>query len=396
MGKRSRHRARVVKAAEPPPAAVDPAPTGLHITVAAITDLHELDLRHETELVKSALLYADRVTLASPKVALMASIAGFATLDRRKRIDAMAELIGVLDTGQDAVRLYSDLRRRRQRLSPHERKLLAGMESRLDSSSQDVMAQVDQLLEQAGAGELARALELGLVELHGLGVEQADARNLTDVVIEALADVLAESVGAAARTFPLFDNDAGDLMRAMVAEGKVVEPRTARSKEAGAAGRLIAGIDAFPSAAMDDLIDVRQQLARPLTRFRAALAKVTAEFESAAWEDDFEREVEDLYRQEVAPALLDVEEALGELGARPTLLRLASSKESVAAVAAGLGVAAASAVGYADLPAIVYGMPGAPLLLAAGADEARHRRDARRSAAQNSFYFLYAANRQLA
>lgn len=262
MGKRSRHRARVVKAAEPPPAAVDPAPTGLHITVAAITDLHELDLRHETELVKSALLYADRVTLASPKVALMASIAGVATLDRRQRIDAMAELIGVLDTGQDAVRLYSDLRRRRQRLSPHERKLLAGMESRLDSSSQDVMAQVDQLLEQAGAGELARALELGLVELHGLGMEQADARNLTDVVIEALADVLAESVGAAARTFPLFDNDAGDLMRAMVAEGKVVEPRTARSKEAGAAGRLIAGIDAFPSAAMDDLIDVRQQLAR--------------------------------------------------------------------------------------------------------------------------------------
>jgi hypothetical protein len=341
------------------------------------------------------LLYADRVTLVSPKVALMANLASFATLDRRRRIDGMAELIGTIENGQDAARLYSELRKRRRRLTPHERKLVVGLEDHLDRGSRDVIAKLDEMLEQAGAGELAHALELGVVDLHGLGIEQADENNLIDVVIEALGDVLAESVGVAARTFPLFDNEAGDLMRAMVAEGKVVEPRAARSNEVGAAGRLIAGLDAFPHAAMDDLLDVRRRLARPLVRFRGALAKVASEFESAAWDDDFEREVDDLYRREVAPAVLEVDETLDELGARPTLLRVASSKESVAAMATGLGLAAASALGYADLPAVVYGTPGAPLL-AAGADEALHRRDIRRSTAQNSFYFLYAANRPLA
>jgi hypothetical protein len=44
---------------------------------------------------------------------------------------------------------------------------------------------------------------------------------------------------------------------------------------------------------------------------------------------------------------------------------------------------------------VVYGTSGAPLL-AAGASEALHRRDVNRSAAQNSFYFLYAADRRLA
>ena len=145
---------------------------------------------------------------------------------------------------------------------------------------------------------------------------------------------------------------------------------------------------------MDELLDVRRQLARPLVRFRAALATLTADFESAAWDEGFAREVDDFYREQVAPAVLDVQEALDELGARPTLLRLASS-ERVAAVVAGLGLAAAAAVAYGDLPTVVYGSSGAPVL-AAGTTEALHRRDAKRSAAQNSFYFLYAAERQLA
>lgn len=385
---------RIAAAARPAAPAKEPRASELHITVAAITDMHEFDLRHETELVKAALLYADRVTLASPKVAYMASIASFITLDRRQRIDAMAELMGVLAEGRDAARLYADLRRRRRRLAPRERVLVAGLEARLDSGGQDMAAKVDELLDDAGAGELAHALELGVLDLHGLGIDQADQTNFTDTIIGGLADVLAESVGATTRTFPLFDNDAGNLMRAMVAEGKVADVQAARSNEAAAAGRLIAGLDAFPRAAIDDLLDVRRQLEQPLVRFRAALATVTAQFEAAAWEEGFDREVEDLYRQHVAPALLDVQQALEELGALPTLLRLASG-ERVAAVAAGLGLAAAAAVGYADLPAIVYGTPGAPLL-AAGASEALQRRDVKRSAAQNSFYFLYAADRQLA
>jgi hypothetical protein len=146
MGKRARRRHRGPARAAASPAK-QAASAELHITVAAITDMHELDLRHETELVKAALLYADRVTLASPKVAFMASIASFTTLDRRQRIDAMAELMGILDDGHDAAGVYADLRRRRPRLTPHERVLLAGLEARLDTGSHDVAAKINELLD---------------------------------------------------------------------------------------------------------------------------------------------------------------------------------------------------------------------------------------------------------
>jgi hypothetical protein len=392
MSKRAGNRRRA--AAPPTPQAKDPRAPELHITVAAITDLHELDLRHETELVKAALLYADRVTLASPKVAFMASLASITTLDDRQRIKAMAELGGLMNNGQEGAKLYAELSQRRRRLSPRERTLLARLEHRLHASSQGLIDKVEELLDDAGAGELAQALETGVLDLDGLGIDEADETNFTDTIIGRLADVLAESVSATAHTFPLFDNDAGNLMRAMVAEGKVADVHVARSNEAAAAGRLIADLDAFPRAAMDELLDVRRELEQPLVRFRAALATLTAQFEAAAWEEGFEREVEDLYRQQVAPALLEVQQALEELGALPTLLRL-TSNERVAAAAAGLGLAAAAAVGYADLPTVIYGTSSAPLL-AAGANEAAHRRDVKHSTAQNSFYFLYAAGRRLA
>jgi hypothetical protein len=385
---------RKAAAARPAASAKEPRASELHITVAAITDMHELDLRHETELVKAALLYADRVTLASPKVAFMASLASITTLDDRQRIKAMAELGGLMHDGQEGAQLYAELSRRRRRLSPRERTMLARFEHHLHASSQGLIDKVEELLDQAGAGELAQALEAGVVDLDGLGIDEADETNFTDTIIGRLADVLADSVSSTAHTCPLFDNDAGDLMRAMVAEGKVADVHAARSNEVAAAGQLIAGLDAFPRAAMNDLLDVRCKLELPLVRFRAALATATAQFESAAWEEGFEREVEDLYRQQVAPALLDVQEALEEIGALPTLLRL-TSNERVVAVTAGLGLAAAAAVGYADLPAVVYGTSGAPLF-AAGASEALHRRDAKRSTAQNSFYFLYAAEHRLA
>src|SRR5688572_7923890 len=111
MSKRAGRRRRAAE--QPTPRAKAPPAPELHVTVAAITDMHELDLRHETELVKAALLYADRVTLASPKVAFMASLASITTLDDRQRIKAMAELGGLMDNGQEGAQLYAELSRRR-------------------------------------------------------------------------------------------------------------------------------------------------------------------------------------------------------------------------------------------------------------------------------------------
>jgi len=216
MGKRARKRARELAT---PPLTASAAPGAVHVTVAAVAHAATVDLRHETQLVKAALLYADHVTLVSPKALLMAGVAGFGTGKRRTRIDEMAQVIGMLDGGQNAEQLYGQLRARRRRLSPLERHMLIGLERTLDAGSEAIAAQIDKTLTDAGADEIAQAMSAGLVDIHSLGQEQADADSDMNDVIEQMATLLRDSVSASAQTFSLFDDGAGDLLRAMVNVG---------------------------------------------------------------------------------------------------------------------------------------------------------------------------------
>jgi hypothetical protein len=334
------------------------------------------------------------VTLASPKAVLLAGVAAFGRGDRRARLDEMTELLGAVEGGKEATEVYDQLRRRRNP-SPQERFALKAIEQRLEAGTQAVTAKIEEILEGAGAGERARAIGAGLLDIRPLGLEGAKPDSFADTVIEQIAAVLSDSVSPSARTFPLFDDGAGDLLHAMVSEGKLADPRRSRAAEAGIAGRRIAGLEAFPDAEMDVVLDVRLRLQAPLARFRSALARASAELDAAAWEEGFAREVDDLYRREVAPALLEVEDALKELGVRSTLLRVTAGKEAlVAAASATLGLAAAGGAAPGDLPHLLFS-PTALGGVAAAAGEVRERSKVRGEAERGAFYFLYQADRYL-
>lgn len=363
----------------------------VHMTVAVTGAGAALDLRHETQLVKAALLYADHVTLASPKALLLADVAALGTGDRQARIGQFVELIEQVGDN-DAVRVYRELDRRRGSLSPRDLLSLHAIESGLETASQGLGARADQIVQDANVDELADAISAGLVDVHRLGYENADVDSFVDVILKEMAALLEASVSSSAQAFPLFDDGAGDLLRAMVKEGKVVDPQLQRATEAGIAGRLIGSLEAFPNAEMDVVLDVRAKLQVPLVRFRSALAQFSGEIAAAAWDEVFPQEIDDLYRREVAPALLDVKQALDELAAVPTLLRLTRDKRAQAA--ATLGLVAAGGVAPVDLPALLYSAPAIGAA-AAGVDEVSQRREIHRSSESNAFYFLYESNRQL-
>jgi hypothetical protein len=357
----------------------------------ALGSLNELDLRHETELVKAALLYADRVTLASPKALLLATVASFGAVDRRTRLDAMAALISEMDPGADVTEMYQRLRRRR-RLTLDQRAKLRTIEQILEEGVDSLVETIEGMLTDAGAEELSLGIERGVVELHGLGPGGSpDYAPPWEEMIASIQQIVADSVASDAATFPLFDDGAGGLLRAMLDEGKISDARSRRPIEAGIAGHLLTGLEAFPDADMDVILDVRQRLRAPLINFRAALAHASLEFASEAWDADFQREVEDLHRRQIAPAVEALRQTLDELKVRPTLLRMASSKEGAAGIAT-LGLTAANLAGLA--PNIVYAVSASAAIVTA-ASETSQRRRIRRQAVGNGFYFIYQASREL-
>ncbi|MHB8659812.1 MAG: hypothetical protein ACYC91_18060 [Solirubrobacteraceae bacterium] len=88
--------------------------------------------------VKAALLYADRVTLASPNAIMLAGVAGLTVPDSQDRRDALIGMASVLPGSEDVVALYEDLKRRRSKLSPIERIALTRMEKALKTSGDEM------------------------------------------------------------------------------------------------------------------------------------------------------------------------------------------------------------------------------------------------------------------
>jgi hypothetical protein len=364
------------------------------MTVVSAGQLESLHLAHETSLVKAALLYADRVTLVSPKLELYETALNFGEGDRAQRLRRTLEIFDASDRGSSVAAAYRRLKARpRSDLSGIERRRLAMLEDALEHANAGGVDEGRRLLENAGGAELVRAREAGVLDVHPLGLRSFVEPDAFDVVTDELLGALADSVADGATTYPLFDDGAGGMLAELVEDGVVAGGPNPRAAESGLAGRLIDGLDAFPRADMDVVLDVRERLRGPLLHFRGKLAQARTEFAAMPWNDRFDAEVDSYYRREVAPALAALDDALEELGARETLLRVSSNPTTLAAIGT-LGIAAAASVGLADLPALVYGAVGTPLIGAA-AGEARERSRVERIAAGHSFYFLYQANKLL-
>lgn len=104
MGKQARLKAerRRVRAA---------SPTGLHLTVVTGIDDRSDDLATEVAQTKAALLYADRVTLFSPKAAMLDGMRSLGGADRATQLEFLAstapflmpEVTGTLGQLRDAL-----------------------------------------------------------------------------------------------------------------------------------------------------------------------------------------------------------------------------------------------------------------------------------------------------
>lgn len=150
--------------------------------------------------------------------------------------------------------------------------------------------------------ELEAALKTGLIEFHW--VEPAG-----DKVIEEFFNVVSEAV-TSGKTYPLFDDVTGGLVSAAIKENKLTPPDVSigRAKNVGLSADLLSRLPLFDNASVSEVIDIRKELDKPLIRFRSAIIKYSSEIESASWDKDFPQECEQLFREKVAPAILEIEE----------------------------------------------------------------------------------------
>ena len=371
----------------------------------------------ELDLLKAALLYGDKVTVLSPVTTMFLRVEGLQKFSPREQIELMRRVAPILMPAedvpafQDGIAEADDVLRSTVRGgSPGQQLLRAGLLQKFAPIQRTLSEAVQEITDDAGIDQLARARAKGLLQIES--ADPGDAMDLlvscilsaklaqsgdrnedshTDRIVETFVDKLSKHLSSG-REYLIFDEPIANLTEAAIREGLFTPAKgpAGRCAQAMTASGLMGRLPIFPTATVDEVLDIRSELAPSLTQFRSAMVTISKSFSSAAWETDFEDEVHDTWVESVLPAVESIDASVKD---NSSLLALATGITGAANLAyPGIAIVGAGLVGHLGAVSAVGGaLAGvAPILQAV-----RDRKKADSEIRMQPFYFLYAADEAL-
>ena len=378
-------------------------------------------LEAETLRVKSSLLYADQITLESPKVQLLLTRYGVRSrflVDLMKEQGLTEEFIELM-----AERLEGDSSKKSSHKKAFIELLRGGDHSaffEMLESAKEAMRSIDRrsidpnMILQAW-GPLALQYRLQSLQCTGGGYPIESARAFSDLIEMSKTGLLKVSTGA---TWDVFTAGSSNIAEAVdlaiygisqsiasaepvrhllfsSAERLRLDPEVVTeesfelslSNRAALAGSLVASLPSFPEAGVDEIMDLRDRILPYISRFRKAITELESELNRELARNDFAAAVADLRLRHVDPALEELREAVREEGAFPVLTRAIPTLS-----ASTLALGAAFAVGAPILAYLAAVVAGASTTVAR---EIIERRSIEKGLRQNRLFFLFDAERFL-
>lgn len=371
----------------------------------------------ELDLVKAALLYGDKVTLISPVTTMFLRVEGLKRFTPLQQIELMRRVAPILkppdelsDFEQGLEQVENFLRKTARGGSGGERLLRAGLLQKFEPIQRTLADAVKEIGDSAGIDQLAVARAKGLVQIEN--ADPGDAMDLlvaclfaaklaetgeraddshTNRIVETFVEKLSRHLSSG-REYLIFDESIANLTESAIREGLFTPAKgpAGRSAQAMTASALMGRLPTFPSATVDEVVDIRTELAPSLTQFRSAMVTISKSFSSAPWEADFGDEIRDAWVQSVLPAVESIDASVKD---NKSLLSLATDISGSANTAyPGLAIVGTGLAGHLGAVAVVGGALAAvtPILQAV-----RDRKKTDSEIRMQPFYFLYATDRML-
>lgn len=377
--------------------------TSMDFTVAVVPDL--ISIEQDMIYIKSALLYSDTITLASPVASLYFQLTDNANDRNEKSLYHLIEKVIPLCQKADPELcvniedVYEELGEliRSGQYNSLPMNIRYSIKKTLQEFSNMIKEVMTQNLGKENCETLKRLIKLKKVRLYKF---QNSINNDDDYAIE-FYDVLKKSV-CDKKTFPLFDKLSNDLIKAAINDGIITlnDINEFGTKHAKLANELIITLPSFEYATVDEILDIRKELNNPLVRFRNKLLSFDNEIQSMPWDDDFRLECMKLYQQEVAPAILEIDELTRESSFLKNLGYSFLTDESAVKNAGGLILTVAMAGAVSALSDILSS--GQALITSTGAYTAskiatafKEYKEKQNEISRKDMYFYYKAGKLL-
>lgn len=363
----------------------------------------ELDLTQEMNYVKSALLYADQVTLISPMAYLFHQFTDEKnSLNEKNAIKLFYKILPLIkekdpNTYNSFYPVLNELSKivngKQYNSLPYVKKIQ--IKSQLKSYSQDFSKLMFSFIGNENADDLDSLIRHGQVKIESFN-------NSIAYVDRCVLEYYNKLKVALKSSYPLFDEQSNDLMKAALESNIInISPIDKRKiTHAGLADNYIQRLPSFAEATVDELIDIKSELSQPLIRFRSKMISYSDSLQSMPWDNDFEKECDLLYDKEVAPALLEIEECTKDNSFIKNLGKKFFTDEGFWKSTGGLvlGVAAGGAISsFNDVISTEQGMlaAGGAFVLSKIAGAYIDYKEKKKDIQRKDLYFYYKAGREL-
>lgn len=328
-------------------------------------------LSDELHAVKSALLFADKVSISSGRLSLGVS------LDKTYGAGALHQLVASEDLIGEAIKKLARI---------EDEAITAPLGSKSIEVSRkevalDILNDFDHFVKNADENYFCRIAEFnslidkGLVSCSGKDYDLTQPLDSGVVVRDHIESIISGLTNPS--TFNMYNKDLGEFLHYLHHQSNYTDPQISNIKYTRLLGNLLAGIPGIGEAKVDEIIDIRKALTRPIIKFRSAVFDFSDQIASAPWDKDFETECKRLYHQKVAPALSEIAQGLEDNSVPKNIFTSGKNK-------------------VADLVGSIMSGNVAKILkiLSESVVEGFSSKE-RKLAKENSFYFLYEVERKL-
>jgi hypothetical protein len=353
-----------------------------------------LDVSHEMAMVKSAVLYADRVSVASWRVSMVNAWARVRESRRAGDATEVLRLLAALEWAR-ARHGATDPNPVLAALAaiPADDLTLNAIESAMGGRLGEFDGALDAALSTPAWRELVMGVELGVVEIRAMGDATGFGFSREAAIAEYL-HLIGELTEPTSAAVPMLDYSSAGVLEVGTHVGVLKTGLPHASSEVALAAHYMGYLPAVTTASLAAVLKARDKLKGPLLRFRSVMAELAREIEVSPTQPGFDRAADDLFRREVAPQLLAITELTQERGLRRVVGQEVAGSQGGAVTKAVIGLAAGSVAG---LPAIAQAaLAGMAVAgeIASGAYKRRKQFDVERT--DNRLFWMYELERQLA
>jgi hypothetical protein len=342
----------------------------------------------EIAAVKPAILYGDAIHLRSYLLDVVTMAAGYRRIRRMPLQRLMVPMQFVMNSTEATLAEYgvdpslvprSEFRKFFRRapkmiendtyideivaLSDKYGDVLARAESALFDAADNFAAALD-------LANFQKAVDVGILQISGWAEEPPALFESEQDYVNRAGGLICDALLDPSQTLVL-DAGAGHML---------FKTPVSKGGEVALAGALLKPLPAFSRASIDEIVDIRNELKRPLDRFRARVVKIAQSLPSGEINDVV---ISEIWRKEIQPALDEIDELTEENSyLRQLGDKVAEAKTMLPATATfALGVAGLS--GIAQVAAAAAGVAAVPL------EALRVKRKQAADLRRKEFYFLW-------